>query len=101
MNEFSDAPQTRCPVVNAIHGGNVMRMTVAPKRVVLVTGASSGIGQACAEFSRAAWRPRVWRLAPAGARRACRSIAMDVTDDASVRDAVSSVMARAGRIDVV
>jgi len=69
-------------------------MTVAPKRVVLVTGASSGIGQACAEFL-AQRGDRVFGASRRPARGALvESIAMDVTDDASVRDAVSSVMAR-------
>jgi NAD(P)-dependent dehydrogenase (short-subunit alcohol dehydrogenase family) len=76
-------------------------MTVPQKKVVLVTGASSGIGRACAELLAA----RGYRVYGASRRPAAgplvESIGMDVTDVASVRDAVAEVMAREGRIDLV
>jgi NAD(P)-dependent dehydrogenase (short-subunit alcohol dehydrogenase family) len=78
-----------------------MRMTGSPTRIVLVTGASSGIGRACAEYL-AARGYRVYgasRRAEAGAL--VEAVRMDVRDDASVRDAVAAVIAREGRIDVV
>ncbi len=79
--------------------------------VVLVTGASSGIGKACAELL-AARGCRVYgtsRRAPravaeAGTSEAApllRMIPLDVTSDASVEAAVGIVLAREGRIDAV
>lgn len=76
-------------------------------RVVLITGASSGIGRACAQHLQA----RGYRVygtsrrvsAPDGVARDgdVRMIAMDVTCEDSVTAAVALVMAREGRIDVV
>lgn len=77
------------------------------ERVVLVTGASAGFGQACvqhlgqqghrvygtsrrAEFSAVGQAPTVPVMIP-----------MDVRDDASVRTAVAHVLEREGRLDVV
>lgn len=78
-----------------------MRMAATQKRVVLVTGASSGIGRACAEFLAG----RGYRVYGASRRQAesslVESISMDVRDDASVRDAVAAVIAREGRIDIL
>jgi NAD(P)-dependent dehydrogenase (short-subunit alcohol dehydrogenase family) len=76
-------------------------MAASRKRVVLVTGASSGIGRACAEFLAV----RGYRVYGASRRPAAgplvESILMDVRDDASVRDAVAGVIAREGRIDIL
>ena len=76
-------------------------MAEAQKRVVLITGSSSGIGRACAELLAA----RGFRVYGASRRAVeiplVEPISMDVRDDASVRDAVAQVMAREGRIDIV
>jgi NAD(P)-dependent dehydrogenase (short-subunit alcohol dehydrogenase family) len=76
-------------------------MAAPQKKVVLVTGASSGIGRACAELLAA----HGYRVYGASRRPVAgplvESITMDVTNDASVRDAVAGVIAREGRIDIV
>ena len=79
--------------------------------VVLITGASSGIGKACAEFlfgrgcrvygtsrhaPRAVVEARTSDLAPL-----LRMIPLDVTSDESVAAAIGIVLACEGRIDVV
>jgi NAD(P)-dependent dehydrogenase (short-subunit alcohol dehydrogenase family) len=70
-------------------------------KVILITGASSGIGQACGEHLAA----RGFRVFGAQRRpapsNAVETITMDVTDDASVERGVATVLERAGRIDVV
>ena len=76
-------------------------MAAAQKRVVLVTGASSGIGYACAELLAA----RGYRVYGASRRPVAsplvEPISMDVRDDASVHDAAAQIIAREGRIDIV
>jgi NAD(P)-dependent dehydrogenase (short-subunit alcohol dehydrogenase family) len=72
------------------------------RRVVLVTGAASGIGRVTAEHLAA----RGWHVF-AGVRRPgsqpagdhIEGVTLDVTDEASVTHAVDAVLARAGRID--
>jgi NAD(P)-dependent dehydrogenase (short-subunit alcohol dehydrogenase family) len=72
-------------------------------KVALVTGASSGIGEATAEkLALAGYRVfgTSRRAAPAGTR-AFEMLALDVTSDPSVEAAVEEVIRRAGRIDVL
>lgn len=75
------------------------------KKIVLVAGASSGLGRAAAECLAGAGN-----TVYAGARsfaqgaqapKGCRPIALDVTDAQSVRTAVEKIYADCGRIDVL
>jgi NAD(P)-dependent dehydrogenase (short-subunit alcohol dehydrogenase family) len=85
--------------------------TGARPPVVLVTGASSGIGKACAErlFARGCRVYGTSRQAPRALAEArmsdlapmLRMIPLDVTSDASVDAAVGVVVACEGRIDAV
>jgi NAD(P)-dependent dehydrogenase (short-subunit alcohol dehydrogenase family) len=72
------------------------------QRVVLVTGASSGIGRASAALLAA----RGFRVFGASRRPpsdipAVTPVAMDVRDDRSVAEGVGRVLAEAGRVDVL
>ncbi len=68
---------------------------------VLVTGASAGIGRACAEELHAAG----WAVTGASRRGSAApgwdGLVMDVDDDDSVRAGVACVLAAAGRIDAL
>lgn len=77
------------------------------QRVILITGSSSGIGKATA-LEAAARGHRVFASArnPESLRdleRAggIRPLALDVTDTASIRDAVTAVLTEAGRVDAL
>jgi NAD(P)-dependent dehydrogenase (short-subunit alcohol dehydrogenase family) len=72
-------------------------------RVVLVTGTSSGIGEACAQhLSQCGFRVfGAQRGVPTQSTWPFERIAMDVDDDASVEQAVAAVANRAGRIDAL
>jgi NAD(P)-dependent dehydrogenase (short-subunit alcohol dehydrogenase family) len=69
------------------------------KRVVLVTGASSGIGLACATHLAS----RGYRVYGASRRPGTGdfTLTMDVTDDQSVERAVATVLEREGRLDIL
>ncbi|AGC42100.1 3-oxoacyl-ACP reductase [Myxococcus stipitatus DSM 14675] len=72
-------------------------------KVVLVTGASSGIGEACAELLSVRGHivygtSRQLQVKPSVGYR---MLELDVTRDESVRAAVRTVLEREGRIDVV
>jgi NAD(P)-dependent dehydrogenase (short-subunit alcohol dehydrogenase family) len=70
-------------------------------RSVLITGASAGIGRACAETLHAAG----WAVTAASRRgtapAGCTGLVMDVDDDDSVRTGVAGMLAQRGRIDAL
>jgi NAD(P)-dependent dehydrogenase (short-subunit alcohol dehydrogenase family) len=77
-----------------------------PTKTALVTGASSGIGEAAAlrmqelgftVYGAARRTDRLERLA----QRGVKPLAMDVTDDESMRAGVERIVAETGRIDVL
>jgi NAD(P)-dependent dehydrogenase (short-subunit alcohol dehydrogenase family) len=79
-------------------------MAVGTNRVAVVTGASSGIGEAAArELAGAGFIVYgTSRTATVGEERdGVVFVPLDVTDDESVADAVREVLARSGRIDVL
>lgn len=71
------------------------------KKVILITGASSGIGKACSDLLPS----RGWTVIGASRRGAQgtdhQGIVMDVDDDQSVSAGVSQVLAEHGQIDAV
>jgi NAD(P)-dependent dehydrogenase (short-subunit alcohol dehydrogenase family) len=76
------------------------------KQVVLITGASSGIGRAAAElFAKEGYTvyaaARSMDALETLATDDIRPVSLDVTDDASMRACVEKVLAETGRIDVL
>lgn len=71
-------------------------------KVALVTGASSGIGAAAAaRLSAAGYTVYGTSRRGVAAGKPFETLALDVTDDASVSGVVREVLGRAGRIDVL
>ena len=79
---------------------------MAVSRAVLITGCSTGIGRATAErLARSGWRVYatardVEKIAPL-TDLGCELLALDVTDEASMRDAVGEVERREGAVGVL
>ena len=79
-------------------------MKNGPRRVVLITGASSGIGRATAELLAAHGHQIFGGVrAPATTRplAGVELVPLDVRDEASVKACVEEVRSRAGRIDAL
>ncbi len=71
-------------------------------KVVLVTGASSGLGRAlCEHLSERGYRVYGTSRKPGTHRVDFPLLTLDVTDPASIRGAVDQVLEEAGRIDVL
>jgi NAD(P)-dependent dehydrogenase (short-subunit alcohol dehydrogenase family) len=91
--------ENKVPTAIRVDSDTVIHM--AP-RVALITGASSGIGRACATHL-AACGVRVYgtsRIASAG-QDPFPMLQMDVTDDQSVQRAIEAIIHREGRLDIV
>lgn len=72
------------------------------EKVVLVTGASSGIGKACADYlSSKGFKVYGTSRNPAAIKAPYPMVQLDVTRPESVKHAVSEVVAKEGRIDVL
>lgn len=80
-----------------------MVMGTNQRRVVLITGASSGIGLACAvHLARKGYRVYGTSRRPLDSGAIPFSmLAMDVTDNASVAECLEKVLEREGRLDAV
>ena len=78
-------------------------MATLESKIAIVTGASSGIGQATAErLARAGYKVYgTSRRAAQSGQRSFEMLILDVTSDASVEAAVTEVMRAEGRIDLI
>jgi NAD(P)-dependent dehydrogenase (short-subunit alcohol dehydrogenase family) len=79
-------------------------MTNGPRRVVLITGASSGIGRATAEVLAARGHRVFGGVRAVATTRplvGVELVSLDVRDDASAEACVDEMRSRAGRIDVL
>ena len=78
-------------------------MAKLERKIAIVTGASSGIGQATAErLARAGYKVYgTSRRAAQSGQRSFEMLTLDVTSDASVEAAVTEVMRAEGRIDLL
>jgi NAD(P)-dependent dehydrogenase (short-subunit alcohol dehydrogenase family) len=79
-------------------------MTNGPMRVVLITGASSGIGRATAELLAARGHRVFGGVRAVATTRplvGVELVSLDVRDDASAKACVEEMRSRAGRIDVL
>jgi NADP-dependent 3-hydroxy acid dehydrogenase YdfG len=100
-NVLSAEDQTSAPFLKYC-GGALAARTSSPQ-VILITGASTGFGKACAElladssYSVYGTSRRKAEPPPSG----YEMLQMDVTDDASVAASVATVLEREGRIDVL
>src|SRR5215470_17531886 len=101
---FRDHARTRSWTIIRSDDGPGALMANEPSRVILITGASSGIGRATAELL-AARGHRVFGgvRAPATTRSLAgvELVPLDVRDEASAKACVDEVRSRAGRIDVL
>ena len=71
-------------------------------RVVLVTGASSGIGRACASYlAGRGFRVYGTSRSPISEQHPFTMLQMDVTDDASVQRAIDRIVQSEARLDIV
>jgi NAD(P)-dependent dehydrogenase (short-subunit alcohol dehydrogenase family) len=79
------------------------RMAKLKRKIALVTGASSGIGQAVAHrLARGGYKVYgTSRRSPPAGERSFEMLTLDVTSDASVEAVVSDVMRLEGRIDLL
>lgn len=75
----------------------------SPAKVILITGASSGIGLMCAQHLRAQGHTVYGASRRAGQASVAGvlPLAMDVNDDGSVQDGIERIVAEQGRLDVV
>lgn len=74
---------------------------MSDRRVALITGASSGIGRACAELLAARGLRVYGTSRQPRPDAAFESVRMDAREDASVDEAVAGIIEREGRVDVV